>query len=146
MLPGYSREALRRQYAEVWQRRRERLPLSPLETLIADVIELHPEYRPLVEDAQAALAFDASPTPGGDARHNPFLHMGLHIAVREQLAVDRPAGIAALHREWAARLADPHEAEHRLVEALAETLFEAQSLGRAPDEQRYLERARRRLG
>jgi hypothetical protein len=24
---------------------------------------------------------------------NPFLHMGLHLALREQIATDRPAGI-----------------------------------------------------
>lgn len=146
MLAGYSRDELRRQYAEAWRRRCERLPLSPLEALIADVIELHPEYQPLVRDEQAAVGFDTSPQGSTDARHNPFLHMGLHIAVREQLAIDRPPGIVALHRALASQVGDAHEAEHRLVEALAETLFEAQQARAAPDVAGYLDKVRRRLG
>jgi hypothetical protein len=144
MLDGYQREQIRQQYVEAWRRRQERLPLSPLETLIADVIELHPEYQALLEDAQGAVHFDAGSAAAGDAGHNPFLHMGLHIAVREQLAIDRPPGIVALHRALRARL-EPHAAEHRLVEALAETLFEAQQSRTTPDEQRYLALVRRTI-
>jgi hypothetical protein len=141
MLDGYKREQIRQQYVEAWRRRQERLPLSPLETLIADVIELHPEYQALLTDAEEALHFDAGSAAGGDAGHNPFLHMGLHIAVREQLAIDRPPGIVALHRALCSRF-EPHAAEHRLVEALAETLFEAQQAHSMPDERRYLALAR----
>jgi hypothetical protein len=69
--------------------------------------------------------------------------MGLHIAVREQVAIDRPPGIRGLHHALEVRLGDQHGADHALMEALAETLWEAQRGGRPPDEQRYLELARR---
>ena len=37
---------------------------------------------------------DRDYTPeGGQA--NPFLHMGLHLGIREQVATDRPAGLPA---------------------------------------------------
>ena len=71
--------------------------------------------------------------------------MGLHIAVREQLSIDRPPGIRELRRALASRLSDAHEAEHVLMEALAETLWEAQRGARPPDEAHYLELARGRL-
>jgi hypothetical protein len=74
---------------------------------------------------------------------NPFLHMGLHLGLREQLATNRPAGIAQEHARLTRRLASAHAAEHLMVDALAETLWEAQRAGRAPDEQAYLERLRR---
>jgi hypothetical protein len=74
---------------------------------------------------------------------NPFLHMGLHLGLREQLATDRPAGIAQEPARLTRRLASAHTAEHRMVDALAETLWEAQRAGRAPDERAYLERLRR---
>jgi Domain of unknown function (DUF1841) len=106
------------------------------------VILLHPEYQALVQDAPAALAFDASP---GGTEENPFLHMGLHLAVREQLSIDRPPGVRPLLESLTARLGDVHDAEHILMESLAETLWEAQRSGRAPDEGRYLELARGRL-
>jgi glucokinase len=59
------------------------------------------------------------------------------------VATDRPAGIAKIYEALAARDGDPHAAEHRIIECLAETLWEAQSANRAPDEALYLERLRR---
>ncbi len=136
---GYTREQLRSSYAEAWRKHLARVPLTPLESLIADVIAHHPEYQPLVGDAQAVQAFDPSP---GTAAENPFLHMGLHLAIREQLSIDRPPGVRQIQQALTARLADEHDAEHVLMEALAETLWEAQRDGRPPDERRYLDRAR----
>lgn len=134
-----SREALRQRYVTAWQRRRDGLPLEPLDAQIADVVELHPEYQQLLEDAQA---LDAGYTVE-EGRINPFLHMGLHLGLREQIATRRPAGIEQIHAQLAARLQDAHAAEHRMIDVLAEALWEAQRAGRPPDEQRYLERLRR---
>jgi hypothetical protein len=68
--------------------------------------------------------------------------MGLHLAIREQVATNRPAGITEVHQRLAARLG-AHEAEHAMLEPLAETLWEAQRQGSMPDEQAYLERLRK---
>ena len=135
---GYTREQLRSSYAEAWRKHLARVPMTPLESLIADVIAHHPEYQPLVGDAQAVQAFDPSP---GTAAENPFLYMGLHLAIREQLSIDRPPGVRQIQQALTARLGDGHDAEHVLMEALAETLWEAQRDGRPPDERRYLDRA-----
>ena len=136
---GYTREQLRSSYAEAWRKHLARVPLTPLESLIADVIAHHPEYQPLGGDAQAVQAFDPCP---GTAAEDPFLHMGLHLAIREQLSIDRPPGVRQIQQALTARLGDGHDAEHVLMEALAETLWEAQRDGRPPDERRYLDRAR----
>jgi hypothetical protein len=139
---GYSRDELRRSYSEAWRKYRARTPLTPLESLITDVITVHPEYQGIVSTEANALEHESA---AGDPRENPFLHMGLHIAVREQIAVDRPPGVRELHRRLEARLGDRHAAEHVLMEALAETLWEAQQSGRPPDERHYLELSRRAL-
>ncbi len=139
---GYTREQLRQSYADAWRKRRAGSPLTPLESMIADVIELHPDYQAMLGNSQVAVEFE----PAADgAAENPFLHMGLHLAVREQVSIDRPSGIRELRREGASRLGDLHGAEHALMEALAETLWEAQRAGRAPDEVRYMELARRHI-
>jgi hypothetical protein len=138
---GYTREQLRLSYAEAWRKHLARVPMTPLESLITDVIAHHPEYQSLVGDAEAVQAFDPSP---GAAAENPFLHMGLHLAVREQLSIDRPPGVREIQRALAVRLGE-HDAEHVLMEALAETVWEAQRSGHPPDERRYLERARARV-
>ncbi|MGO9037613.1 MAG: DUF1841 family protein [Steroidobacteraceae bacterium] len=138
---GHTRDQLRQSYADAWRKRLARSPLTPLESMIADVIELHPEYRAIVENLDTATAFEADAT---GATENPFLHMALHLAVREQISIDRPSGIRELLRALQARLGDEHGAEHALMEALAETLWQAQRDGRAPDERHYLQLASRR--
>jgi hypothetical protein len=134
------RSGLRRHYFEAWRKRREGRPLEPLEHQLATVIEQHPEYHALLEDAPAALGRDYTPESG---QSNPFLHLGLHLAIREQVATDRPAGIAAIHRELCRRLGDVHEAEHRMIDRLGEALWLSQRTGRSPDEAAYLESLRR---
>lgn len=137
MIFGQDRGELRQMYVDAWDKAQRGAPLSALEAQIADVVADHPEYH-------AALApgrVDADFLPE-DGRSNPFLHMGLHLALRDQLQTDRPPGVRGLHARIAAHSRDTHDAEHRMIECLAETLWEAQGSGNPPDEQRYLERLR----
>lgn len=134
---SFRRDELRRLYLEAWRKLKAGAPLEPLEAQIAAVIAEHPEYVPWLESGEEALAADFTPEGG---RENPFLHMALHLAIRDQVATDRPQGIARLQRELAQRLGDAHAAEHAMMEALAETLWEAQRGGGAPDERAYLQR------
>lgn len=135
---GQSREQLRQMYLQAWRRYSAREPLEPLQAQIAAVIAEHPEYVALLESGPEALTADYT----ADGRENPFLHMSLHLALREQVATDRPGGIAQIHQALCRRLGDPHVAEHAMLPVLAETLWESQRSGRAPEEQRYLERLR----
>lgn len=135
-----SRDELRRVYVEAWRKRRAGLPIEPLEAQVADVIALHPEYHAALERGEDALGRDY--TPEG-AQSNPFLHMGLHLAVRDQIATDRPAGLRKAFESLAQRVGSSHEAEHRIIECLAEAMWEAQRSGRPPDEAAYLQRVLR---
>ncbi|HEY6643479.1 DUF1841 family protein [Povalibacter sp.] len=135
-----SRDQLRASYIEAWRKRRERLPMQPLEMQIADVIELHPEYQQALQDPDSVLDRDYSPEGG---QSNPFLHMGLHLAIRDQLATDRPPGIRSAFDNLVRRMGDAHAAEHELIECLAETLWESQRSGLPPDEHAYLARVTR---
>ena len=137
MIFGDDRDKLRQMYHEAWRKRREGRPASALEVQIADIVDLHPEYHSLIESDDVGRDF----TPDG-GESNPYLHMGLHLGLREQVATDRPAGIRSIHEKLAARLGDLHDAEHLMIECLAETLWEAQRDSVAPDELRYLERLR----
>ena len=138
MIFGQDRRELRKMYADAWEKKIAGRPLSPLESQIAAVIAEHPEYQDAIGGAE--LDRDYSPEGG---RTNPFLHMGLHLGIREQVATDRPPGIAKIHATLAAQHGDPHAAEHLMIDCLAETLWEAQRANRAPDEALYLERLRR---
>ena len=138
MIFGQDRNELRRMYVETWRKAESDEPLSPLETQIAQVIRDHPEYHALMTDAALEAAF----TPAG-GQTNPFLHMGLHLAIREQVATDRPNGIDSIFKDLLNLLQDSHKAEHRMLECLAETLWEAQRNNAMPDETAYLERLKK---
>jgi hypothetical protein len=134
------RSSLRRSYLAAWHKHRAGVPMEPLEHQIASVVQQHPEYHPLLEGDAELLRRDFRPE---DGQSNPFLHMGMHLAVREQVATDRPAGIAAIHDALARRLGSAHEAEHRMIDCLGEALWHSQRTGLAPDEAAYLDSLRR---
>jgi len=138
MIFGQDRNELRKMYADAWLKRCNKQPLTPLETQIADVVEMHPEYH----DEVSSENLNRDYTPDG-GQTNPFLHMGLHLGIREQVSTNRPAGIAAICQALAAQKGDIHSAEHEMIECLAETLSEAQSQNQPPDEHKYLERLQR---
>jgi hypothetical protein len=129
------RRSMRARFLAVWRKMQERIPLEPLEAIIAEVIDAHPEYHALFARGDDLL--DAEWTPEG-GESNPFLHLGLHVAIREQLAADRPPGVRAAYDALCRRTGDPLAAEHHMVECLAETLWHAGRSGLPPDEAAYL--------
>lgn len=133
-----NRDEIRRAYTDAWAKAQRGEALSTAERRIAEVIAEHPEYQAVVESGEAALEAEFAPEAG---HTNPYLHMGLHIAIREQVAIDRPPGVRGIFERIAARLGT-HKAEHAMSECLAETLWEAQRENRAPDDALYLRRLR----
>jgi len=134
MLFSSDRSRMRRAFADAWRKRMQGERLEPLERAIADVVAAHPEYRRHLAD-DVALERDFQPDAG---EANPFLHMGMHLALREQRGTDRPAGIAAALAALERRLGDAHAAEHAAMECLGRTLWQAQRSGAPPDEAGFL--------
>ncbi|MCX8146768.1 MAG: DUF1841 family protein [Azovibrio sp.] len=135
-----SRDTARRFLIDAWEKRTQGRPATPLETLAADVIALHPEYHALLADP-AAIERDWAPEDGA---MNPFLHLSLHLAIEEQLSIDQPKGIRAALTSRLARHGERHAALHDLLDCLGETLWRAQREQRPPDGQAYLDCIRRK--
>jgi hypothetical protein len=134
-----SRNEVRRFFCTTWQKHQARLPLSGAELPAAGIMARHPEYHALLTDAEGALEREWTPEEGV---MNPFLHLSLHLAIAEQIAIDQPPGIRAAFTRLTARMT-PHAAEHVLLECLGEILWEAQQANHPPDNARYLERITR---
>ena len=130
-----SRDEVRQIYLSVWHKLQQQMVLEPMEALIAEVIEIHPEYHALLEAGDDIKQQEFTPDQG---QTNPFLHMGMHIALREQSGADRPFGIRTLHQKLAS-LKGQHEAEHAMMECLGQSLWSAQRDNQAPDETTYLD-------
>ena len=129
-----SRDEVRQVYLKVWQKMQGQSLLEPMEAIIADIIQLHPEYHPLLKVGESATQKDFSPENG---QTNPFLHMGMHITLREQSASDRPAGIQDIYQKLVQQKGI-HDAEHAMIECLGEVLWTAQRMNAMPDEDAYL--------
>jgi hypothetical protein len=134
------RDLMRRFFLAAWRKARDGEPLEPLERQIAEAVRAHPEYHDLFEHADAAVGRDFLPE---DGEGNPFLHLSLHLAILEQVTTDRPPGIRDAYRRIAAQIGDAHEAEHRIMDCLAELIWDVQRYNRDPDEAAYLACVRR---
>ncbi|NQZ53101.1 MAG: DUF1841 family protein [Piscirickettsiaceae bacterium] len=129
-----NRQQLRKMYHDTWQKKLANESLSALESMVAQVISEHPEYHSIFNN-------DASLEQEYFVEHgetNPFLHMGLHISLHEQISTDRPFGIRALYQQLQAKFGNAHDTEHQMMECLTESLWLAQRNNQAPSESDYL--------
>ena len=124
------RQEIRQLFFDTWEKNKTPKPLSMLEQQLIDVINYHPEYHPLLENPQVDQDYSTD--------NNPFLHMGLHLSLREQLHTNRPAGIHTIHQQLLAETNDKHRAEHLMMDVMAQVLWDAQQNGTLPDENSYL--------
>jgi hypothetical protein len=131
-----SREEVRRFLSDAWAKYRAQAPLTDLERIAASLIAMHPEYHATLEAPDRHLDRDYRPEVGDV---NPFLHLSLHLAVAEQLAIDQPPGIRAEFERIRAARGDEHAALHAVLECLGEIVWYAQRHGAPPDAQRYLD-------
>ena len=136
-----SRDEARRFMVGAWRKFRAGEPLSDLERTVASLVAMHPEYHAVIDDGERHVERDY--TPDGGAM-NPFLHLSLHLAVAEQLAIDQPPGIRAEFERLKRVRGDEHDALHDVLECLGETMWQAQRLGTGPDATVYLDCLRRR--
>ncbi len=129
---------LRQSFADVFANRHKTNVLDADEKRILDTVLMHPEYHELLSSPDLAEAMDLS-NPNS---HNPFLHMGLHIAIQEQISVNLPTGIRPIYDSLCIKYGDVHDAEHAMIERLAEQLWQLQYDQKPFDEPAYMEALR----
>ena len=131
-----TRDEARRFLFDAWRKHRAGLPASPLERQAAGLIAIHPEYHAMLDAPEQHLDRDYVPEGGAV---NPFLHLSLHLAVAEQIAIDQPPGIRAEFERLQSARGDAHAALHAILECLGEVVWQAQRTKSAPDGALYLE-------
>ncbi|HET8831552.1 MAG TPA: DUF1841 family protein [Casimicrobiaceae bacterium] len=136
-----TRDEARKFVIDAWRKHRAGEPLSALEATAARLVGMHPEYHAIIESPALYADRDYRPEHGDV---NPFLHLSLHLAVAEQLAIDQPRGIVAHFERLRAARGDAHAALHDIVECLGEVMWQAQRLGTGPDATLYLDCLARR--
>jgi len=131
-----TRDQARQFLIDAWSKYRAGEPLSGLEQIAVGLIARHPEYHAMLENPACRVDRDFPPERG---ETNPFLHLSLHLAVAEQLAIDQPPGIKAQFERLRDSRRDEHAALHAVLECLGETLWQAQRTGTPLDAAVYLD-------
>ena len=117
--------------AKSWQKHISAQILEPLELQLALIVEKHPEYQALIND----INLEYFPEQG---RTNPFLHINLHLALQDQLALNQPIGINDIYKKLIVIHSDTHEVEHMMMECIAEMIFNSQKNNTTLDQDNYL--------
>jgi Domain of unknown function (DUF1841) len=131
-----SRREAREFLFAAWKKYKYNQILTQIESLAVNVMLLHPEYHSALAQPEKYLERDYLPAFG---ETNPFLHMAMHLAIEEQLSIDQPVGIRAAYETLRNQLGEEHDAKHRIMDCLAETLWQAQRAGQPPDTALYLD-------
>lgn len=126
------RTEMRKVFFECFRKYNEKLPLEPIEAQLIEIILWHPEYHELLHDLDNIHTENFN-------EQNPFFHMSLHLALREQVATNRPSGIKQIYQTLCQQLQDVHLAEHRMMDCLGQMIWDAQQTGVMPDEKEYLQ-------
>lgn len=129
-----NRLSYRTYFYQTWQKHLEGRPLTALESELVDVISVHPEYH-FIFSNEAYQEQDYFPELGDS---NPFLHLSLHLGLREQLSTDRPAGIRAIFDFLLQKYKDRQTVEHKMMEQISEMMYRA-SRGQPLDDASYLQ-------
>lgn len=138
-----SRDQARQFFFDAWRKYQDKLTLTPLESIALDIILRHSEYHAMLGNPERYLEQDYPPEFG---ETNPFLHMSLHLSIEEQLSIDQPPGIKGHYQQLLARLGAPHDAQHAVMDCLAEMIWQAQRNNSGPDSTVYFTCLSRLLG
>ncbi len=137
-----TRDQARQLFFDAWSKYRHKEALTGIEQIALEVILLHPEYHSILEDKARYRDKDYLPEMGDT---NPFLHMSMHVAIKEQLSIDQPVGICERFLRLQQQTGSEHDAIHQMMECLAEMLWQAQRSQTAPDTVFYFECLDRQL-
>ncbi len=128
-----SRDQARDFFFDAWRKYRQghaNPPLTALESIAVELIAAHPEYHHILNNRDQYVDRDYAPEAG---ETNPFLHLSMHMSIREQVSIDQPPGVRAHHQRLTEKLGSPLEAEHHMMDCLGEMIWHAQRHRTAPD-------------
>lgn len=137
MLYGNNRSEIRAHYHEAYRKFKAGEVLTPLENQLIEIINLHPEYHYLFNDPEANLYQDFSADEG---QSNPYLHMAMHAAIRDQIQLNQPQGIREIYQKLLQKIVDPHEVEHLMMDVLVEEIWQTMRNNKNFDGNVYLEK------
>lgn len=138
-----SRDEVRQFFFDAWAKFKQQKTLTELEKMAVGIMHMHPEYHSILDEPEHYLQQAYYPEMG---ETNPFLHMSLHLSIQEQISINQPTGITQAYGRLCTHFQEEHEAQHALLECLAETIWLAQRNQTGLDAAHYLNLIEQRAG
>ena len=132
MLFNQDRKQQREFLANAWQKYNNKQLLESLEKELVSIIKIHPEYQKNINNIDSEYLLEQGVV-------NPFLHINLHLALREQLSIEQPKGIREIYQKILDIHKDTHEAEHLMMDCIAQMIFLSQKNNTPIDKVTYLD-------
>ena len=131
-----SRDEVREFFFDAWAKFKAQKPLTDLEKIGLGIMHMHPEYHRILDAPAQFKSQEYFPEFG---ETNPILHMSLHLSILEQISINQPIGIAAIYEKLKLKHQDEHDAQHDILDCLAETIWQAQRNHTDLDAAQYLQ-------
>ncbi len=138
-----NRDQVREFFFNAWLKFKQKQMLEGIETIGIQVMQMHPEYHTILNDSARYMHKQYFPELG---ETNPFLHMSLHLSVLEQISINQPIGIANIYQQLLLQHQDVHDAQHELLDCLAETIWQAQRNQQSLDAEHYMLLMQQKIG
>lgn len=130
-----SRDEVREFFFNTWHKFKQNHALEGVEIIAVQVMQSHPEYHAILGDVKRYMQQQYFPEMG---ETNPFLHMSLHTSILEQISINQPIGIATIYQQLIAKHQNELDAQHDLIDCLAETIWQAQRNQQSLNVENYL--------
>ena len=131
-----TRDEVRDFFFDTWLKYKRHQMLTDLEKIGLGVMLMHPEYHLILDAPERFKHQEYFPELG---ETNPFLHMSLHLSILEQISINQPHGIASIYEKLKNNHQDEHNAQHDVLECLAEAIWLAQHHNTGLDSAHYLQ-------
>lgn len=138
-----SRDQVREFFFNTWLKFKQNQVLEGIETIGLQVIQMHPEYHTILDFPLSHMKQQYFPEMGDT---NPFLHMSLHLSVLEQITINQPIGMANIYKQLLSVHLDTHDAQHELLDCLAETIWQSQRNHQPLDAEYYMQLMQKKVG
>lgn len=131
-----SQEDVRNFFFNVYKKYKSSIALEDIEKIAVSTILEHPEYDIYLSNPDKYIDYKWLPEEG---HTNPFLHLSMHMSILEQLSIDQPLGIKNLYTQLCTKFGGEHNAQHELMDCIAEMIWSAQHNNLPPDINIYFE-------
>lgn len=130
-----SRDETRTVFFDAWYKYKAQEELTPMQEQLVQLIEAHPEYLDIFNHPEKYKEADFKVA---DNVENPFLHLGCHYTILEQVSLDQPQGIRSLYEKLVKQTSNVHDAEHQIMGILGKLIWKMLKEDKAFDQQDYL--------